>query len=275
MRRIVGSSVIIVSCVVLWVPAARADTTGSVYVDKTGIGEQAGSGGTSGGHRRGVTQKCIDVPVTDVHDGIGHVDLPIGGSIEVKADPPPGRLPGTWYAKWCGVAEFEGFFFVTNVNPVALADEASKHLPLPLPRPELSPSGDQIVNLPTWLWLGGPWAPLSSTVSVPGVSVTALAVPEQVVWTMGDGGQVVCDGPGTPYNAEIAAAAQAPTCAYTYTNSSATQPELHYQAAVTVRWHATWSASGIAGGGDLGTIERTNTFTVRVGEVQALNTSTP
>ena len=90
---------------------------------------------------------------------------------------------------------------------------------------------------------------------------------------MGDGGQVVCDGPGTPYDSTIPAAAQSPSCTYTYTHSSATQPNLQFQAAVTVRWHATWTATGVAGGGDLGTIDRTITFPVRVGEIQALNTN--
>ena len=56
------------------------------------------------------------------------------------------------------------------------------------------------------------------------------------------------------------------------TQSSAAQPDLQYHAAVTVLWHATWTVSGAAGGGDLGTIERTTNFAVRVGEVQALNT---
>jgi hypothetical protein len=272
MHRVTASAAIVLALLVCWAPTAHADTTGSVTTDDTGIRQQVGVGVSSGGHRGGKAEQCIDVPLTDVHDGIAYMPLPLGAGLEVKVDPPPGQPAGTWYVKWCGAAEFGGFFFVSSVNPIALAVEASKRLPLPLPRPELSPSGDQIVNLPSWLWLGGRWAPLSSTVSVPGVSVTAVAVPEQVVWTMGDGGQVVCDGPGVAYDAAIPAAAQSPSCAYTYTNSSAAQPDLHYQAAVTVRWHATWSAIGVAGGGDLGTIDRTSTFTVRVGEVQALNT---
>jgi len=273
--RVAARMMVVLTVLICWASPARADTTGSAITDGSGIGEQAGVGVVGGGHRGGPAPLCVDSAVRDLHDGVGYVVFPTGDAIAVKVSAPAGRPPGTWYAKWCGAGEFDGFFFVPNVNPVVLADEAWKRLALPLPRPELSPAGDQIVNLPSWLWLVGPWAPLSSTVSVPGVSVTAVAVPEQVVWTMGDGGQVVCDGPGVAYDSAIWAAAPAPSCAYTYTNSSAAQPDLRYHAAVTVRWHATWSAFGVAGGGDLGTIDRTTVFTVRVGEVQALNTTVP
>jgi hypothetical protein len=273
MRRLAASTVIVLVGVVGWAPTARADTTGSAITDGTGIGEQAGVGVVAGGHDGGSTP-CVDEPVRDVHDGIGYVRFPLGDDVAVTVTAPAGQTSGTWYAKWCGAGEFDGFFFVANVNPVALADEARKQLDLPLPQPQLNPAGDQIVNLPSWLWLVGPWVPRSSTVSVPGVRVTAVAVPEQVVWTMGDGGAVVCDGPGVAYDSAIWAATS-PSCAYTYTNSSAAQSDLRYHAAVTVRWHATWSAVGVAGGGDLGMIERTTAFTVRVGEVQALNTTAP
>jgi len=275
MRRVAVRTAIVMTVLVCSAPTARADTTGSAITDGGGIGEQAGVGGAGGGQHDGPAQRCIDAPVVDIHDGIGSVTFPFGGAVAVTVTPPPGQPPGTWYARWCGADEFDGFFFVANVDPVALADEAEKRLALPLPHPQLNPAGDQIVNLPSWLWLAGPWAPLSSTVSVPGVRVTAVAVPEQVVWTMGDGGQVVCDGPGVAYNSATPAGLQSPSCAYTYANSSAAQPDLRYQAAVTVRWQASWSASGVAGGGDLGTIERTTPFTVRVGEVQALNTTVP
>jgi hypothetical protein len=275
MRRVAARTAIVLTVVICWAPPARADTTGSAITDGSGIGEQAGVGVVAAGHGGGNAPRCVDVPVRDVHDGAGYVVFPTGQVIGVKVSAPAGRAPGTWYAKWCGAGEFDGFFFVADVNTVALADEAWKRLTLPLPQPQLSPAGDQIVNLPSWLWLAGPWAPLSSTVSVPGVQVTAVAVPEQALWTMGDGGQVVCDGPGVAYDAAIWAAAPAPSCAYTYTSSSAARPDLRYHAAVTVRWHATWSASGVAGGGDLGTIDRTTVFSVRVGEVQALNTTVP
>jgi hypothetical protein len=273
MHRVAAILTIVLTVLAGFASTARADTTASAGTDGTGINEQAGVRVDSSGQSDSPAQQCVDVPLTPNSDGIALMQLPMGGEVEVQLDIAPGQPPGTWYAKWCGGTEFAGFFFVSTVDPLALADAARKHLSLPLPQPELSPAGDQIVNLPSWLWLRGPWAPLSSTVSVPGVSVTVCAVPEQVVWTMGDGGQVVCAGPGTRYNPKEPGSAQSPSCAYTYTHSSATQSNLRFEAAVTLRWHATWSAAGVAGGGDLGTIDRTTTFTVRVGEVQALNTN--
>jgi hypothetical protein len=39
-----------------------------------------------------------------------------------------------------------------------------------------------------------------------------------------------------------------------------------------VHWHATWEVLGFAGGGDLGTIDRTTALNLRVAELQAVNT---
>ena len=76
-----------------------------------------------------------------------------------------------------------------------------KHLALQSPLIEASPPVglDQLVNVPTWLWLAGPWTSVHATAAVPGVSVTATAVPQLVTWRMGDGSVVVCHGPGTPF----------------------------------------------------------------------------
>ena len=86
------------------------------------------------------------------------------------------------------------------VSPAVLAQTAVKHLALQSPLIEASPpvGVDQLVNVPTWLWLAGPWNPVHATAAVPGVSVTATAVPQLVTWRMGDGSVVVCHGPGHP-----------------------------------------------------------------------------
>jgi hypothetical protein len=270
MRRLITALAVVVA--ILNGNSARADTTASAYTDGDGIRQRAGVRTRPAGHRHGNGPPCVNVPLEDPQGGVAYMPLPLmNGVLAYTASPPAKGIEGTWYAKWCGAANFGGVFFVRRVNPRALAEEAQRYLRLPLPQPHMSPAGDQIVNLQTWLWLTGPWAPLTSTVSVPGVSVTVRAVPKAVVWTMGDGAQVVCDGPGTPYSET----AIAPSCTYTYTHSSATQPDLRYQAAVTVRWQATWSAAGAAGGAALGVIDRTTTFPVRVGEVQAVNTKAP
>jgi hypothetical protein len=121
------------------------------------------------------------------------------------------------------------------------------------------------------LWLDrADWQPQQSTVSVPGVSVTVTAEPEQLIWHPGDGSVVVCVGPGTPF--DPAQPAQVPSCSHTYVRSSASQLEGSYRASVTIVWRASWVAVGAVGGGDLGTVQRTTFLDVRVGEVQAVNT---
>ncbi|MEZ5265215.1 MAG: hypothetical protein R2755_26345, partial [Acidimicrobiales bacterium] len=125
-----------------------------------------------------------------------------------------------------------------------------------------SPGGEQLVNLPTWLWLGRGWSTETSTAAVPGVSVTVTATPETVRWNMGDGTIVSCAGAGSP---------SAAVCTHTYRRSSATQPGAAYPALATVVWRARWAVTGASGGGDLGTIERTTAFDVRVAERQTVN----
>src|SRR5437588_771114 len=79
--------------------------------------------------------------------------------------------------------------------------------PGPIPRPppptvNLNPAAtqDQLVELPTWLWIDpNQWRPVSATATAGPVSSTVTATPKHVVWKMGDGFSVICNGPGTPY----------------------------------------------------------------------------
>jgi hypothetical protein len=157
------------------------------------------------------------------------------------------------------------------VDPEVLAQEAKQDLALPLPGVQTSPppERDQLVNLPTWLWVED-WSPRSATASVPGVSSTVTAAPRRVVWDMGNGDQVVCRGPGKPYDLSLKEHQQSSDCTYTYRASSAGQPGQRFQASATMTWSVSWTASGAPGGGDLGEVSRTTTFPMRVAEGQAL-----
>jgi hypothetical protein len=157
------------------------------------------------------------------------------------------------------------------VDPEVLAQEAKQDLALPLPGVQTSPppDRDQLVNLPTWLSVED-WSPRSATASVPGVSSTVTATPTRVVWDMGNGDQVVCRGPGKPYDLSLKEHQQSSDCTYTYRASSAGQPGQRYQASATMTWSVSWTASGVPGGGDLGEASRTTTFPMRVAEGQAL-----
>ena len=185
--------------------------------------------------------------------------------------------PGRWYTVTCDGGPppgGTGYVFVSNVDPAVLAEQARRALPLSPPVVGTSPSSDadQLVGVPTWLWVDDGWMPVTATASLPGVSVTVTATPESVVWEMGNGDRVVCRGRGTAYDPDRPDAGQSTDCAYTYRRSSASQPGQRYPVTATTTWRVSWTASGVAGGGSLGAVSRSTTFGLRVAEAHALNT---
>jgi len=162
----------------------------------------------------------------------------------------------------------------TPPPPVVLARQATNQLFLTLPQIDASPapSADQLVNLPTWLWIEqSSWRPASATASVPGESVTATATPQKVTWTMGDGSTVVCHGAGTPYTSKDDPHASSPDCGHTYRNSSAGEPTGAYPVSATITWEIRWSGGGQSGA--FPALTTTAYAQFRVAESQAVNTS--
>ncbi|MBN1173103.1 MAG: hypothetical protein JXA67_13090 [Micromonosporaceae bacterium] len=187
---------------------------------------------------------------------------------------------GGWYFKTCyeddgTVVAIPGPIWIAGappaVSPETLARQARAKLLLPKVSVRLNPSGDQLVNLPTWLALDqGSWQSQSATASVPGVSVTATARPVKAVWSLGEGGSVTCTGPGTPWKAGTDPMASSPDCGYTYRRSSAGSAGAAFSVTVAITWEVTW-----AGAGQSGTIAGLNTagtVPVRVAESQAVIT---
>ena len=161
------------------------------------------------------------------------------------------------------------------IDPGALAQEAYRLLPIPTPRLATNPpaSRPQLVHVPTWLWVDrATWGARTATVSVPGESVTATATPRQVIWSMGDGQTVLCDGAGVPYQASRGPDGQQSTCAHIYERGSAGEPADQFQVNATVTWLVTWNAVGIApASGQLPPLQRAARIDLTVGEAQALN----
>jgi hypothetical protein len=156
-------------------------------------------------------------------------------------------------------------------SPQEMAQRARSQLRLPGPTIMSNPAGTQLVTLPTWLWLDrATWSTQAATASVPGVSVTAVATPTSVAWSMGDGINVTCAGPGTPFPAGGDAAASSPDCGHTYHRSSASAPGQQFPATATVHWTVTWSGAGAAGTFPDMTTSANTAF--RVAEAQALGT---
>lgn len=204
-----------------------------------------------------------------------------------SAGPPtggPGSADGAWYLWRCSGEGWQDAVYraptwipngqqapgAAGPTPAELAEIARRQLRLPDPVVAASPVGVQLVNLPTWLWLGGDWAPVEATAAVPGVSVTARAVPKSVRWVMGDGSVVVCRGPGTPYAAGGDPAAPSPDCGHTYRVSSAGRPGEAFAVSVAVSWTVTWAGAGA--GGTFPGLTTTGGAAFRVAESQALVT---
>ncbi|GAB1512528.1 hypothetical protein [Actinophytocola sp. KF-1] len=184
---------------------------------------------------------------------------------------PGWRPPGTWYQGACSLTDVirppvEG----AGVAPEYVARLARAQLDLPSPRLASSPAGEQLVHLPTWLWLADGWEPVSATATVPGVSVTATAKPELVTWLMGDGAITTCEGPGTRFRTGMNPRSASPDCGHTYRRSSASQPGGAYLVQATVRWSVTWEGAGQTG--TFPPMTTTSQVALRVAESQALNT---
>ncbi|MGW0734460.1 hypothetical protein [Streptomyces sp. NPDC002851] len=131
-----------------------------------------------------------------------------------------------------------------------VVQEAVEQLELPEPVIRTSPDEDyvQVVRVPTWMWVEhSTWEPVTETAAVDGLKVTATARPKRAVWSMGEGGQVVCKGPGTPYSDEYDAKASSPDCGYTYRKASIGARGGTFEVSVRVIWDVEWRGGGESG----------------------------
>ena len=191
-----------------------------------------------------------------------------------------GPTPGQWIVPTCagpGVINPMPPFWVTGaklaaatiqVAPVVVAEQAAKTLGLTSAVIEMAPPDGhpQLVNVATWLWVNPTtWHPVTATATAGPVTTTATATPTKVIWDMGDGQSVTCDGPGSPYDPSTPNAT--PTCSYTWSTAGT------YTVTATIYWSVTWSAVGAAGGGTLGVqAGPASRVTVQVVQSEAINT---
>ncbi|MHB1584551.1 MAG: hypothetical protein ACYCU7_09105 [Acidimicrobiales bacterium] len=174
-------------------------------------------------------------------------------------------MPAVWVT---GAVPAAGGF---QVAPVVVAEQAAKTLGLSSPVIEMAPSDGhpQLVNVATWLWVSpATWHPLTATASAGSVTTTATATPTKVVWDMGNGSTVTCDGPGIPYDPSRPDATT--DCSYTWAAAGT------YTVTATIYWSVTWAATGAAGGGTLGVqAGPAAAVTVDVVQSEAINTPSP
>lgn len=138
--------------------------------------------------------------------------------------------------------------------------------------PEDKPGSIGAVGAPVYMWTSpGPtrFGPQVLTGSAGGVTITATAKVDRIVWDMGDGTQVTCRTPGTPYEDRYGFN-DSPDCGHRYTQTSAGKPSNAYPISATSYWVVDWTGpGGSAGQITLDLVSRTN---IVVGELQAVVT---
>lgn len=150
-----------------------------------------------------------------------------------------------------------------------------------LPTPQVSPA-ETVVGVETWLWLEDAYwqVEVGSDATSSGQVVEVEARPREVRWDLGEGVQV-CTGPGIAWSEGAQASYEQqspmsrgggnPACTFVFVHSSTTQASEVYEASVTVLWEFAWSVDGV-GRGVFGSVEVSESWPLRVGEVQALIT---
>jgi hypothetical protein len=248
-----------------------------------------------------VIKFCVDVGVGGKSDGSGRR---AGGSQDASDDnasklkctytkinpKPPANSPA-WkgkdpktndlYFRSCsdgGQDNPDGFVVVPTgqpptpqVDPQQLAQRAVDSMTL-LGPDIASPraTGKYTVGVPMWMWVNQgatTYGPNMASASAGGITVTATAKVSKIVWQMGDGSNVTCSGPGTPYAASEGMS-QSPTCGHVYSKTSAGARSGKYPLTATSTWTIDWQGGGAAG--QLTEVRQTN-VQVAIGEVQVVS----
>lgn len=149
------------------------------------------------------------------------------------------------------------------------AERALERLDLPAPSLVLNPPGHQVLGIPTWLAVASAWESSAASASVSSVTATVVARPTAVTWSLGDGTELTCDGPGKLFDAARPADEQWSECTHTYIWPSSGEGSGEYQVTATVSYEVSWTATD-GSSGSLGSLARTTTQPVRVVEIQAL-----
>ena len=176
-------------------------------------GASASSNSRSGGRRRPSSWsspcKWTKVPPEAAVAAMLAEDV---GQPAKESQPPADWMARTVYLKDCPGQGYQ-FVFVPLRGPGSapgelapptagdLAQEAAEDTPLPVPTVGMAPAPPipQLVGLESFLWIdAAQWVPQSASASAGGVTSTVTATPKRVVWEMGNGDSVACDGPGVP-----------------------------------------------------------------------------
>lgn len=248
---------------------ARADGESTAYIDENGNPtvdvrdptDEPGSGGDGGGD-------CFfRVAIGDDFEmGIYDVD---GTRLYSET--------GRWLELICdgSITPIDGQGIVAEggeVDPLQLAAEARASVSIAGPPIETSPDAarETYTQMTTWLWVDDEWwTSYSATATAGRVSATVTASPRAATWNTGDGATEVCNGPGVEWRRGMQD--DDTYCSHIYTKASTGDHDGTYTLRVTIPFEVTWT-SNIGAGGSLDDVVRSSTRSIRVGEIQALET---
>ncbi|MCX4564380.1 ATP/GTP-binding protein [Streptomyces phaeochromogenes] len=247
-------------------------------------GQEGGSGGTSGGgsssgnddgsleNADGTYDKVCTYTLADPQPPAGSLDWeghePGDGAVyEKSCSVAPDGEEDLWVAEMVWLAEPPE---QETVDPAVLAQRAVDSMTL-LGPDIASPraAGKYTVGVPMWMWVNQSattYGPNTASASAGGITVTATAKVSKIVWKMGNGASVTCNGPGTPYQASKGMA-QSPTCGHVYSKTSAGTRSDKFPVTATSTWTIDWEGGGAAG--QLAEIRETD-VQVAIGELQVV-----
>ncbi|MFD3685685.1 hypothetical protein ACFWTE_12820 [Nocardiopsis sp. NPDC058631] len=169
-----------------------------------------------------------------------------------------------------------------GTDAVTALQEAMASFELPPPQIETSPGVDSLVlvNTPVWLWVESQdWDVEEASAELQDSSFKVTATPLSTVWTLGDGTQIRCEGPGTPFDPAVHDPDSAsPDCGHVYALPSDSQPGGAYPVTVQVGWDVGWEITegefAESAAGEFAPLATTSQVELQVAESQGLVTDT-
>lgn len=229
------------------------------------------SDGASWSSARMCYVKAVD-PTSSVEAGVAMVGIEKkeGDSVFMSCT----SLMGVTSYYWAASAPEAG------PDPAVVAQQAITSMGLRMgtlasnPPESSDPSVMGLVGYPVWLWISDPsestTGPITREATSGSVTVSATATLASIVWDMGDGTSVTCNGGGTAYVAADGRS-ESPTCGHIYQQTSVDQPGQEYPVTATATWDITWSGGGQSGSQ---TVTFSDSTKLRIGEAQVLLTGT-
>ncbi|MFE6894801.1 ATP/GTP-binding protein [Streptomyces sp. NPDC057694] len=211
-------------------------------------------------------KKADPQPPADSLDWEGH--KPTDGAVYEQTCSFDGSLNTVVRMVWAADPPDDG------VDPAQLAQQAVDSMKLDGPDIDINPKpgGRGLVGMPVWMAVepsATTFGPNTASASAGGVTVTATAKVSKIVWSMGDGTSVTCNGPGSVYHKSYGMK-RSPDCGHIYRTSSTDAAGGTFAVTATATWNINWQATGLAANGQL-TEVRDSQVALTIVESQAVN----